>query len=337
MMKFSFGALLFSALLALAACNEEAIFGFNPPDGPSGPNPPGPFSPCEEGVRTSMNGLPDEIRNYLSDNYPGFSYKRIRQFSDPGGEIRYGIVIEHQGEKIEFYFGADGAVINSGNSQPDQGVAVSDLPAPILGHLDGNFPGIPIDTAEMEWQYGMSFFEVELADGTELYFSEDGTFLCNDNDGDDDGDDDDDDDGDDDDDDDDHGPHDIPANIYTFVQDNYPGSEIREVGHKRLCGGAQALEVKLRGESFRLFFDTDGNFLFSSSRSSEQALPQAVRDAIASEFPDYSIRDDKVKVLEFEDGSKQYQVELRAAGNHDDEEITAIFSEDGSLVCSEED
>ncbi|MCB0546086.1 MAG: PepSY-like domain-containing protein [Phaeodactylibacter sp.] len=343
MTKLSLSAFLTGFLLFLSGCNPEDNLGFTPNNGPLGANPNGIFTPCENGVRISPDELPDEVRNYLSENYPGFTFDDIEQFLD-SREIRFGIDIEYEGNAIEFYFETDGTVISFGDSQSSQSVAIDDLPAAILDYLETNFPDIPIDISEIDWEYGMSFFEIELADGTELYFSQDGTFLCNDDDDgdDDDGDDDDgdDDDGDDDDgDDDDDDDDDYDDNIYTtinaYIQANYSGSSIDEIDRERLCGGVQAYEVELEGEDIKLYFDTDGDFLYSAQRIEEQDLPQAVTDAIASTYAGYQVEDDDVRELLMEDGSKQYQVEIRQPGD-DDDDIQAIFSEDGSLICSED-
>ena len=338
MTKFSFGAFLLSSLLFWASCNPEDTLGFNPDNGPLGANPTGVFSPCEEGVNINLDDLPTEIQDYLSENYPGFSFELIQQFLD-SGEIRFGVEIEYQGERIEFYFETDGTLVNFGDDQSSQNVAIDDLPVIILDYLEANFPDIPIQAAEIDWEFGMSFFEVELADGTELYFSEDGTFLCNDDDdddgddGDDDGDDDDDDDGDGD------GDDDISNNtqdlIYDYIQANYSNAQVDDIDRERLCDGTQTFEVELENENFKLYFDIDGNFLFSASRIDEQDLPQAVTDAISSEYPGYQIHSNRIKELLFEDGSKQYEIELEQSGN-DDDEIKVIFSENGSILCSED-
>ena len=97
----------------------------------------------------------------------------------------------------------------------------------------------------------------------------------------------------------------------------------------------QAYEVELEGEDIKLYFDTDGDFLYSAQRIEVQDLPQAVTDAIASTYAGYQVEDDDVRELLMEDGSKQYQVEIRQPGD-DDDDIQAIFSEDGSLICSED-
>ncbi|MCB0593287.1 MAG: PepSY-like domain-containing protein [Lewinellaceae bacterium] len=354
MIKFSFGALLLSGFLFLAACSLEENFGFNPSDGPIGANPSGIYNPCETGVNINPDELPVEIQDYLSANYPGFRYKLIQEFSE-SGEIRYGIVIRHEGNRIEFYFEADGTLINSGPSQSSQSVNIDSLPALVLDHIEANYPDTPIVEAEIDREFGMSFFKVELADGTALYFSEAGDFLCSSIDGDDDGngddngngddDDDDDDDGgngngddddDDDGDDDDDSPNGSLSSIYTYIQDNYSGSSVDDIEFERLCGGPLAFEVQLEGEDVRLYFDMGGNFLFSATSIAEQDLPQAVTDAISSEYPDYQIANNGVKEFLFEDGSKQYQVKLRPSGNNDDDDIKVIFSEGGDIVCSED-
>ena len=346
MTKFSFSLLLMGALMFFFACNPEDNLGFNPGSGPLGANPNGVFTPCEDGTDITPDDLPDEIRNFLSENYPGFSFDDIEQYLE-AVTVRFGIEIEYENEEIEFYFESDGSLISFGDDQSSQMVAIGDLPASILDYLEANFPDIPIEEAEIDFGYGMSFFEIELADGTELYFSEDGSFLCNDNDGDDDDDDEDDNggnNGDDDDDDDEDGGNNgdddddnnnIPAFIYDYLQANYPNAQVDDIDQERLCGGAQAFEVELENENIKLYFDTDGNFLFSASRIGEQDLPQAVMDAISNEYAGYQIHGNHIKEFLFEDGSKQYQVELELFGN-DDDEIQVLFSENGSILCSED-
>ena len=158
-------------------------------------NPPNSsFLPCEDGEDISISSLPQAIRDYIADNYPGYVIDEAEQFFN---DVRFGVEIERDDDDdddLELLFTEDGVLISSGDDDDDDDrtVPVANLPQSVLDYIEANYPGLSIGEAELELEYGLTFYEIELDDDIELYFSEDGTFLCRDDDGDGDGDDDDD-------------------------------------------------------------------------------------------------------------------------------------------------
>ena len=203
------------------------------------------------------------------------------------GDVRFGVELDSLNLEYELLFDASGSLISSGPDNDDTYISISDLPQEVLDYLEAEFPGMAIDEVSIDVEYGLEFFEVELYDDLEVYFSIDGIFVCSENsdgnddddDGDDDdngNDDDDDDNGNDDDDDDDNGNDDdddddddnevnnLPAGVSEFINSNYPGYQIDEAYTEEFCNNTNILEVEIEmgSQDIDLYFDLDGNFLF---------------------------------------------------------------------------
>jgi hypothetical protein len=201
MKKLSFKfSLLALVVLFLSSCElmplEDALT--------TNTNPPSDdYSPCEDDMDIEFAALPDVIQEYIAANYDGAEINDIVVFDDDGN-IRFGIEIEQGSDDLELLFNTAGELLSSGTEVEDILIDPAALPIGIQVYLEDNFSGIDISSAELDGEYGFSFYEVYLANGVELYFAEDGSFWCQDDDGhDDDDDDSDDDDSDDDDSDDD--------------------------------------------------------------------------------------------------------------------------------------
>jgi hypothetical protein len=339
-MKKYFSFLLLVGLGFLCSCNNDFFW-----QGPFSPNNPEEesllnleISPCDEGVEVDPNDVPQAILDYLDTNFPDIPIDEVELF-DLDGEAVYGIELEND---LHILFDQNGLVITSGNVDDDEVVPIDSLLQSIIDYVGTNYQGASIESASFEVVYGVIFFEIHLTDGTEVYFDLDGNFICLDEENDDDDDDghddddeeeeDDDDSDDDDDGDDDDEIEDLPENIVDYINTNFPDYEIEEAEMEELCDSTMVYEVELEDgeEELELFFDLDGNFLYSEIEASFSDLPAAVVTALETTYPDYTIDNDEVYILEFADGTIQYEVELY--GNND-EEFEVILSADGSIIC----
>lgn len=170
--------------------------------------------------------------------------------------------------------------LNLTASRSDNHINTAALPQAILDYVSTNFSGYTIVEAEIE---DNNNYEVELNDGTELIFDQQGNFLGID----------------DDDDDEDFGdehiaPGDLPANIRDFIATYFPGTTISEA-EKENNGN---YEVELSND-VELIFDANGNFLGRAEDDDNDDqddediaiddLPQAILDYLAANYPDNSI------------------------------------------------
>lgn len=161
----------------------------------------------------------------------------------------------------------------------DDHINSASLPQEILNYISTNYPDNTILEAEVE---DNNNFEVELNNGTELIFDQDGNFL-----------------GIDDDDEDDFGdediaPGDLPSKIRDFISTYFPGTSIEEA-EKENNGN---YEIELSNDE-KLIFDSSGNFLGraddedNDDRDDEDIeaseLPQVIRDYIATNYPNNTI------------------------------------------------
>ncbi|TXB62884.1 PepSY-like domain-containing protein [Phaeodactylibacter luteus] len=313
-------------------------------------NPEAIFSPCEEGTDININSLPADALAYIQGNYPGYTIDDADRYVEGSGEIRYGVDIKQGTEEIELLFDANGSLISAGPDTDDVYISIADLPQEVLDYIEAEFPGYTIDEVSIDLEYGLEFFEVELNDDIEVYFSIDGLFACSENsDGDDSNNDDDDDNGnnddDDDDDDDDNNDDDdwndddqqvnLPAAAVAYINNNYPGYQIDEAYLERFCdGNLIEVEIEMGSQDRDLYFTADGVFQFEADDISISALPEAVRSTLQAQYPNYEI--DDAEILTGGDSSPQYWVELEHS-NDEDEDLDVVLNADGSIFCSFED
>lgn len=187
------------------------------------------------------------------------------------------------------------------------------LPQAILNYVSIHYPNNTITEAEIE---DNNNYEVELNNGIELIFDQQGNFL-----------------GIDDDDDDDFGdediaPGDLPANIRNFIATHFPGTTIQEA--ERENNGNYEIELS---NDVKLIFDADGNFLGraddedNDDKDDEDIaisdLPQLIRDYITANYPDNTIIE-----AEREDDNT-YEVTLNNG-------VELKFDADGNFVSAED-
>jgi hypothetical protein len=371
MMKNSFLFLLFIAFMTFS-CEmiDPNGGGVITIDGLNGNSVTVRTTPCDDGLDLDLGDLPQVVRDYINQEFPNASIDRIELFREDDDDTEvFGVRLS---DDTEILFSAEGVVIRSSNDNSEQEIRLEDLVAGITQYIADNYPDLVIDHAETELEYGHTYIEVYLSDGTELYFDLEGNFLCDDDRGDDDrdwsddrdddngrddDDDDDDDDGDDDDDDDDRDDgrddddgdddddvnlNDLPAGIAEFVTANYSEYYIDEVEWEDLCDDQQRYyKVELERENDRnepdLYFDADGNFLFASVDIQIGDLPAEVTGAIETNYAGYSIDLDDIERYEYPDGTFKYEVELRGSWNDDDDDDDDkefVFNPDGTVFCN---
>lgn len=161
----------------------------------------------------------------------------------------------------------------------DDHINTAALPQAILNYISTNYPNNTIKEAEVE---DNNNYEVELNNGTELIFDQQGNFLgIDDDDADDFGDE-------------DIAPGDIPADILNFITTYFPGATIEEA--ERENNGNYEIELS---NDVEVIFDSEGNFLGRADDDDNDdkddddiaisELPQVIRDYIASNYPDNTI------------------------------------------------
>lgn len=110
----------------------------------------------------SVNDLPKNIRDTLAEAFPENQIHRAKADSK-----EYEITLA-DGTEIDFYRDGEWKEIDSYS-----GIPALLLPEYVTEYVAANFPGETVCTAEKNRRE----LEVELSDGTELYFSYDGSFL----------------------------------------------------------------------------------------------------------------------------------------------------------------
>lgn len=161
----------------------------------------------------------------------------------------------------------------------DDYINTAALPQAILIYISTNYPDNTIKEAEVE---DNNNYEVELNNGTELIFDQQGNFLGIDDDGDDDfGDE-------------DIAPGDLPANILDFIATYFPGTTIEEA--ERENNGNYEIELS---NDVEIIFDADGTFLGRADDDDNDdkddedievsELPQVILDYIETNYPDNAI------------------------------------------------
>ena len=294
-------------------------------------------SPCDEGESLDPLDLPQIIRDYLDQEFPGVSINQIEIFQDESTSL-YGVRLENG---TEILFDSDGLIIRSSDDNNERQLSLEELEGNILDFIADNYPDLTIDHAETEWEFGAAYVEIYLSDGTEIYFDLLGNFLCEEEDGDEDNDWSDDDDDDDDDAESNHEDEeiaiaDLPRGVLDYIMANYSDYAVDDVEKEDICDDQDVYKVELESENEEdepeLYFDLEGNFLFACIEIPAADLPDEVKVAIETNYADYEMEDDTVKRHEYPDGSLQYQVELE---NEDDDEVKVIFKADGTVVCED--
>jgi len=328
---------IFFALLALSmlgtSCAEWIDWSID--DDHSGSDHHQGISPCHSGDDIHLDSLPQAIRDYLNTEFANIEIDDVEVFYEEG-LMRYGVRL---GNSIEILFDENGLVISRGDDDDEYGIAIDSLLQDILDYVNDNFAGISIDSASIEIEYGNRYFEIELSNNVELYFDHLGNFICRDDSGHDDDDDDDDDDnsnsgGDDDNSNSGGNPNlgNLPDSIRAYLSSTFPNLRVESVEFEDLCDNSRVIEVELEGngdQKVEVYFSLNWELLFVAQEISEEELPSAVLDGLATAYPDYTLEDDDIYQWNMADGSIQYSLEVET----DEEDYDIIIQADGTILC----
>ncbi|WP_300434318.1 PepSY-like domain-containing protein [Christiangramia sp.] len=196
----------------------------------------------------STSTLPQNILDYITDNYPGLTIIEAEIEDNQNYEITLS-------DDTELVFDSEGNFLGEDTDEEDdfgdEEVEVSELPQNILDFIAQNYPGVAIEEAELE---NNGNYEVELENDVELIFDGDGNFLgqAQDENDDDQGEDE------------DINPANLPQMILDYIGENYPDNTIIEAEVE----SDGSYEVTLNN-GVELEFDADGNFLNAEDNNGE--------------------------------------------------------------------
>jgi hypothetical protein len=272
--------------------------------------------------------IPTTTEDFISDNYPDYDIDSADEDDICDDVPVYEVELENgSGPDIDLYFDLDWNFLFEAVD-----IAVADLPAAVTATIQSEYPNHQIEQDETErWTYpdGTVRFQVELELGSEdieLVLNEDGSIHCVGISNDDDDDDDDDDDG--------NGSSvNIPADVTSFINDNYGSYDIDGAYEEDICDDVAVYEIELEdgsGPDIDLYFDLDWNFLFEAVDIPVADLPAAVTAAIQSEYPNHQIEQDETERWTYADGTVRYQVELESSSEDD---VELVLNGDGSIHC----
>jgi uncharacterized membrane protein YkoI len=292
----------------------------------------------DDGTNINPADLAADITNFINDNFGGYNIQSVH-FEDICEVQYYEVELEDgPGPDVDLYFTMDEQYAFMATD-----IASAALPQPVLEAIAQNFSGYTIDddkVKELESLDGSLQFEVELQiDGEadlEIVFNSDGSIFCQHNSGSDDSNDDNGNDDNSGNSSDDNNSADLTDEMKHYIQNNYPGYKVESVHLEDVCD-VNYYEVELEdgpGPDIELYFNLDKTFAFAVTEISQGALPQAVLDAIAKNFSNYEIDDDKVQKFELADGSLQFEVELEQDSGSD---LEIVFNADGSIFCQKTD
>lgn len=255
--------------------------------------------------------LPQSVIDHVSINYPGAVIVEA-ELDDDGFEVELS-------DGTELYFDLNGGYegveeYNDDEFDDDDEIDPATLPQSVLDYIVANYPGTTIDEAELDDEDG---YEVELSDGTELYFDLQGNYISTDYD-----------------DVDDYydqnednyiDPADLPQNVLDYIAANYPGLTIDEAEFDDEDG----YEVELSDDT-ELYFDLSGNFIGTDDDDDSDdgndnpfGLPQNIIDYIETNFPGLAIDE-----VDFDD-DEGYEIELS-----DDTEL--YFDLNGNFIGADD-
>lgn len=121
-----------------------------------------------------------------------------------------------------------------------------------------------------------------------------------------------------------------PTAVLTAFQQKFPTAQA--VVWEAEDEGLFEADFKLGKKKLSACFDEKGTWLETETAIKKSALPDAVRAAIAREFPGYEI--DEAEQVETPEGMK-YEVALEKEDGDTEIELEALFSSDGKLLKQE--
>lgn len=216
------------------------------------------FPKEEEIVQTGSNEItsldeeviqfPNSINNYVDSEYPQLQITSVEQEDNEEYEVELS-------DGTTLIFDMDGSFLRVGEEDKEEeddedddeeevSLTFNQLPTAIQNYLNTHYPNNEIEEAELE---NGNIFEIELDNGTELYFDNAGNLLYIETEGDYEGDDDND----------AISLTDLPTTITEYISINYPTQLIVQADFLQEEG---VYKVRLQGD-LELYFDTAGNLV----------------------------------------------------------------------------
>lgn len=115
-----------------------------------------------------------------------------------------------------------------------------------------------------------------------------------------------------------------PAPVQTAFKAKFPN--VQKAKWDQEGEGEWEAEFKMNGKEMSANFNSDGTWLETETEIKTADLPQAVKDAIASQFAGYKM--EEASLVETPDVAAAYEVELEKG----ETTIEALFKADGTLV-----
>ncbi len=175
--------LITGALAFAAACSnddDDNTLTIAPPQLPPGI---ASFSPCDKGQELPLAQVPAAIADSINNLFPGWKIDKLIQYTQ-NGQVFYGLEIEKGIDEIDILFTDAGQLVSYGpDDDDDQQISIGSLPADVVTYIANNYPGFVLDDAEIEIEYGQSFYEVEIKgpgtdDDLKVYFDGNNVYVC---------------------------------------------------------------------------------------------------------------------------------------------------------------
>lgn len=129
---------------------------------------------CPEGIEINNSALPQVISTYISANFANEVIESIETF-DNNGVILYGVEFKSHKEVL---FDESSNIVSQGIESSESKINVDSLMPAIKDFIANNYSSTSIVSAEKINEFGYSYFLINLADESELYFTDSGVFLC---------------------------------------------------------------------------------------------------------------------------------------------------------------
>lgn len=271
--------------------------------------------------------LPQEIIDSLLASYDGFDFDIQTSLLCDSTEV-YEIKATQEDTMIFLFYEIEGEFVQSGTLVPDE-----DIPEVLVSGIANDYSDFTLisgSVLEITRASGMVWYSLDLAsemDSIEVIYDPEGVFICEiglaemeeeeeqeeeEQD-----------------------PN-IPEEAEEFLQENYPGYEFTspvQIG----CGTSSyyLLEGKKGPEKIILYFDMDWTLKKTGAQINNNQLPQAVQQAIQTDYPNYRImNNNRTWELSDQDGILSYRAYLKQ--NNSSMKIYVIYAADGTFICQEE-
>lgn len=114
-----------------------------------------------------------------------------------------------------------------------------------------------------------------------------------------------------------------PDVVQSALTAKFPAA--RAVDWSMEADGQYEAEFKVEGQQLSAVFDAAGNWLETETKMTAEGLPEAVRQAIAAQFPDYKL--EEIESVETPEGQR-FEVSLEKG----EEELEVVFAPDGTIL-----